>query len=352
MSSHRDVAPMGWSVWGTAGLGRRAVRWGLVLVAWCAVFVAGAGAAPDTFAEAKVALRQQVYFDRNQTEFGDLYCGCTWRWQGRSGGRMDLASCGYEAGRQPQRARRVEYEHIVPAWTFGHQRQCWQHGGRKRCEATDAVFRRMEADMHNLSPTIGEVNADRSHWPFGMVAQAPRQYGACETRVDRRQRVVEPRDAVKGLVARISFYMSDRYGLTLSRQQQQLFMAWHRQFPASGWEIERDRRIARIMGHHNPFVTGEREWTLGYRSSRDGVSAADSAKGRPVGPPSIGHSNPGNTVGPGNTAGAVIGNANSRVYHLPTGCPGYGSIAPRNQRRFESESAAKAAGFRKAGNCR
>ena len=332
MSSRRVVAPLGWSVgW----------VWGLVV--WCAAFVSSAGAAPVTFAEAKVALRQQVYFDRNQKEFGDLYCGCTWRWQGRSGGRMELASCGYAAGSQPQRARRMEYEHIVPAWTFGHQRQCWQRGGRKQCEATDAVFRRMEADMHNLSPTIGEVNADRSHWPFGMVTQSSRQYGACETRVDRRQRVVEPRDAVKGQVARVSFYMSDRYGLTLSRQQQQLFMAWHRQFPASGWEIERDRRIARIMGHHKPFVTGAREWTLGYRPARDGVSAADRAQGEPVGPLSMAHANSGNTV---------IGNANSRVYHLPAGCPSYGSVSPRNQRRFESESAAQAAGFRKAGNCR
>ena len=46
-------------------------------------------------------------------------------------------------------ASRVEWEHVVPAWQFGHQRQCWQDGGRKNC-AKDPVYRKMESDMHNL----------------------------------------------------------------------------------------------------------------------------------------------------------------------------------------------------------
>ncbi|MGQ3825463.1 endonuclease [Pseudomonas alliivorans] len=37
------------------------------------------------------------------------------------------------------------------------------------------------------------------------------QYGACPTRTDFQQRVTEPRDQVKGAVARIYFYMHDRY---------------------------------------------------------------------------------------------------------------------------------------------
>lgn len=46
-------------------------------------------------------------------------------------GVVDLASCGYQVRKQQNRAQRIEWEHIVPAWVFGHQRQCWQNGGRK-----------------------------------------------------------------------------------------------------------------------------------------------------------------------------------------------------------------------------
>lgn len=68
--------------------------------------------APVTFEQAKVELRQKVYYDRNTSETGDLYCGCNWKWVGRSGGRIDFASCGYEVRAQENRAQRIEWEHI------------------------------------------------------------------------------------------------------------------------------------------------------------------------------------------------------------------------------------------------
>ncbi len=303
-----------------------------------------AQAAPESFEKAKIELRRTVYHDR--TGAGDLYCGCNWTWMGRSGGRVDLASCGYEVRADRNRAQRIEWEHVVPAWVLGHQRQCWQNGGRENCKRSDPVFRAMEADMHNLSPAIGEVNGDRSNFRFGVLPSTPVQYGACPTRTDFRQRVTEPRDAVKGQVARIYFYMHDRYGLSMSRQQQQLLMAWDRMYPVSDWERERDRRIARAMGHHNPFVTGERAWSLGHKPRGEGLEAPAGqlawADGRRAAPASA-------QEGEG---GEVIGNRNSRVYHLPAGCPGYAQVSEKNRVPFTSAAEAEAAGFRKAGNCR
>lgn len=56
---------------------------------------------------------------------------------------------------------------------------------------------------------------------------------------------------------------------------------------------------------------------------------------------------------PGATGhGAILGNRRSRVYHLPSGCPSYGKVSPRNQVPFASQEAARAAGYRLAGNCR
>src|SRR5690606_19617280 len=136
-----------------------------------------------------------------------------------------------------------------PAWVIGHQRQCWKDGGRKACERSDPVFRKAEADLHNLVPVVGEVNGDRSNYGFGMLPQKPHQYGACPFVVDFRQRTAMPPEHTRGAIARIYLYMSQRYGLRLSKQDRRLYDAWSRQYPVSEWETWRNRRIACVQGH-------------------------------------------------------------------------------------------------------
>jgi deoxyribonuclease-1 len=297
--------------------------------------------APNNFSAAKVVAKQHIFFDQASGVQGDLYCGCRWEWVGRSGGRIDAKSCGYETRAQQTRAERIEWEHIVPAWTFGHQLQCWQNGGRKNCIANDPVFRAMEADLFNLYPSVGEVNADRSNFQLGMVSGVSPQYGACPTKVDFKGRTAEPRDQVKGLVARVSFYMHDRYGLNMSRQQQQLLMAWNRQYPVSTWEKEWNKRTAKAMDHPNPFVSGERSWTLGYTPSRQRtVTPIPGASRTSVSAASAAVNN------------GIIGNQNSKIYHLSQGCPSYSQVSAKNRVPFKSETEAASAGYRKAGNCR
>ena len=175
----------------------------------------------------------------------------------------------------------------------------------------------------------------------------PRNAEAAEGGVQRSAcaRAAEPRDDVKGLVARVTFYMFDRYALNMSRQQQQLLMVWDRQHPVTAWERQRDRRIAAVMGHANPFVSGERHWTLGYQPVGDGVVS-------PVPAPRSAPSTPAKADGPAPAnQGSIMGNRNSHVYHLAVGCPSYAQVAPKNQVRFASEAEAQAAGFTKAGNC-
>lgn len=44
---------------------------------------------------------------------GSFYCGCQIRWQGKKG-VVDLESCGYKVRKNENRARRIEWEHVVP----------------------------------------------------------------------------------------------------------------------------------------------------------------------------------------------------------------------------------------------
>ncbi|MFE1813325.1 endonuclease [Metapseudomonas otitidis] len=201
-------------------------------------------AAPRTFQEAKKAAWK--LYASQPVEF---YCGCRY-----SGNKVDLKSCGYIPRTNAKRASRIEWEHIVPAWVIGHQRKCWQNGGRENCARHDDAYRRAEADLHNLVPSIGEVNGDRSNYGFGWLPQAPSQYGACPMVVDFKARKAMPRQQIRGMIARTYFYMSERYGLRLSKQDRQLYTAWNKQYPVEAWERNRNQRVACVMGHGNHFV--------------------------------------------------------------------------------------------------
>ena len=314
-------------------------------------------AAPTTFSQAKVALKKHIYFDQNNNgALGTIYCGCDWQWVGQSGGQIEAKRCGYTVRAIPNRGQRTEVEHIFAASHFGQQRQCWQSGGRKNCNKTDPVFNLMEADLHNLTVSIGELNADRSNYRFGTLPNAAKQHGQCQSKVDFKQRVFEPRDEAKGKIARINFYMADRYDLRLSEQQQKLFMAWSQHYPVTPWELERDQRIARIMGHHNKFVTGEKTWRLGYRNSRSGVVGRSEQRAvskrvliQQAQQPAHQNKTPTSTI---NISHAPIrGNRNSKIFH-PKDCSTYNSIHLRNIVDFNNESEAVQAGYRKAKNCR
>lgn len=289
---------------------------------------------PASFNQAK-SLMRQVYDNEART----FYCDCPIHWQGGSRGAPVLESCGYEVRKNADRASRVEWEHVVPAHTFGQQRPCWRSGGRANCAANDPVFRRMEADMHNLVPAIGEVNGDRSNFRFAVLPQTPGLYGACDLRIDFSQRAVQPREAIRGEIARINFYMYDRYKLRLSRQQEQLLMAWDRMYPVSDAEHQRHEKIMAITGIENAFVTGKKVWQRDYPPSGEGLAEVNKPANKSEQNVAV-------------TAGEIRGNKNSKVYHLPQGCPGYNSMKASNIVLFDSEKAARQEGFRKAGNCR
>ncbi len=136
----------------------------------------------NSFSQAKAAA-VKVHADAP----GTFYCGCKINWQGKKG-VVDLQSCGYQVRKNENRASRVEWEHVVSAWQFGHQRQCWQDGGRKNC-AKDPVYRKMESDMHNLQPSVGEVNGDRGNFMYSQWNGGEGQYGQCAMKVDFKEKL-------------------------------------------------------------------------------------------------------------------------------------------------------------------
>ena len=159
----------------------------------------------------------------------------------------------FKSGKENDRAKRVEFEHVMPAHNFGRHLPCWNKGGRKACRR-DNTFRVMESDMHNLVPSIGEVNGDRSNYRFASNNPRIGQYGNCEFEVNFKEQRAYPKKDIRGDIARIYFYMSDRYNIRLSKQERRLMEVWNKQDPVDNWERIKNKRVLRLQGNKNKFI--------------------------------------------------------------------------------------------------
>ena len=211
--------------------------------------------AVEDFATAKREL-PKIYKTLNKEGFAltSFYCGCPLSLNNRNKFSVDLKACGYEVRKQAKRASRIEYEHIMPAWEFGNQLACWRDGGRKNC-GKNSNFERMEGDLHNLVPAIGEVNGDRSNFQYSQWNQKPYQYGQCEMIIDFKNKLANPPMRSRGQIASAYLYMADTYNIRLSNQQRRLYEVWNNQYAPDAFECRRNELITKIQGNANPYIS-------------------------------------------------------------------------------------------------
>ncbi|RVU85606.1 hypothetical protein EOL70_06545 [Leucothrix sargassi] len=206
-----------------------------------------------SFSKSKRLLGTEVYTD--PASLIAFYSGCRYRLYQKKFIPVK-SSCGFTYRKNKARSERIEWEHIVPAWHFGHQLRCWQNGGRLHCRNSNEQFREMEADMHNLVPAIGEINGDRSNYKYSMIANEPRLYGrSVNMEVEFKSSTAEPPENVMGDIARAYFYMADRYQLQISDQQKKLFIAWNNMDPVDDWEREKNQRVKALQNTENKYIT-------------------------------------------------------------------------------------------------
>lgn len=210
----------------------------------------------DSFSHAKKMLGQ-VYTDHRIT----FYCGATYDAQGN----VTLPD-GFITPKHEKRADKIEWEHALPAENFGQTFAEWREGapecvdnrskafkGRKCAEKVNAEYRMMQADMYNLFPAIGAVNALRSNFNYAMLAGEPATFGSCDMKISGNK--AEPPARARGQIARTYFYMQDSYSrYHMSSQQEQLMKAWDKQYPVDKWECTRAKRIEKLQGNENKFV--------------------------------------------------------------------------------------------------
>lgn len=230
----------------------------LFLAAVAGSVVAGGNAKNDDFRDAKKMLERQVYADHRVT----LYCG----YEFDKNKNISLPAT-FVTDKHKERAKKVEWEHVVPAENFGRSFEYWREGsgrcvdkkghffkGRRCAEELSEEYRLMQADMYNLYPAVGAVNAIRSNFIFEMLPGVPNRFGSCEMKIQNQR--AEPPERARGQIARTILYMENAYPsrYQLSSKQRRLAEAWDKTYPVDEWECLRATRIAKLQGNVNAIV--------------------------------------------------------------------------------------------------
>ncbi len=147
--------------------------------------------------------------------------------------------------------RSYNIEHVFPMSWVTRSLRC---GDRQSCRRNSPRFNQIESDMHNMYPARKDLNAERGSYPFREIRGERHVERGCDLEIDHRSRVVEPRPASRGNIARAMLYMADRYELKLFDRQRALLMNWHRADPVDGEERRRNHLIAEVQGKPNPWI--------------------------------------------------------------------------------------------------
>lgn len=147
--------------------------------------------------------------------------------------------------------RDYNIEHVYPMSWVTRALRC---GNRQSCRRNSRRFNEIESDMHNMFPARKDLNRARGAYPFREIRGEHWVEPGCDLEIDHRARVVEPRPAVRGDIARAMFYMADRYGLSIYERQRRSLEAWHRADPVDASERRRNRLITKLQGQGNSWI--------------------------------------------------------------------------------------------------
>ena len=211
----------------------------------------------QSFSKAKKALEKKVYFDHKET----IYCAAKFDFK-----KNVIPPKGFSTQKHKKRAKKIEWEHVVPAENFGRTFTEWRDGhkqcvnskgksfkGRNCAGKINEAYRLMQADMYNLFPAIGAVNAMRSNYNFVAQVDKKNGFGSCEMKIHNRK--AEPPVESRGQIARTYLYMDATYQrYSMSKSQIQLMTSWDKMYPASDWECKRAKRIESIQGNINNIM--------------------------------------------------------------------------------------------------
>ncbi|MGE3319239.1 MAG: endonuclease [Candidatus Berkiella sp.] len=155
----------------------------------------------------------------------------------------------------------VQWMPIVPLKRLATHFACYRHKcvnkkGKVQqglvCCRQDPVFQQLEHDLHNWVPETRLLKKQCERYRFAEFLHEEKS--GCQIFIDKKNKLIDPPPNKRGIIARTYLYMKDAYALRLSDAEVQLYMKWHREYPVSEVERERNERIFQIQGTRNRWV--------------------------------------------------------------------------------------------------
>lgn len=115
-----------------------------------------------------------------------------------------------------------------------------------------------KSDLHILFPVSKVANSTRSNFQMAEVDEV--RSAPCPAsklglhRDGGRTNYFEPPDEQKGATARAIFYFSIRYKLPIQPLEESHLRKWHREYPVTPFERDRNEQIFQAQQNRNPFV--------------------------------------------------------------------------------------------------
>ena len=119
------------------------------------------------------------------------------------------------------------------------------------------------ADIHHLRPSNPSANSSRDNKPYGEISNRDSHKQITKSGLFYGYSsggYFEPRDEVKGDIARIIFYLlvryseSDGYRITSVASSMDMLLKWNEADPVDELEQNRNQKAYEIQGNRNPFI--------------------------------------------------------------------------------------------------
>lgn len=139
-----------------------------------------------------------------------------------------------------QKTEKVQWRHLIPESVIGSgmacmtQRLCQStlsdklYSGPGCCRKISLRFKQISSDLFNIIPTVLQ---------------------------EKHKNLIHVKHIFdKGSIARSYLYLIDRYAIKVDESIKKLCLLWHRKYPVSAWEKEKNRKIFKLQGTFNPFI--------------------------------------------------------------------------------------------------
>ncbi len=165
--------------------------------------------------------------------------------------------------RCPKSEAAIVFMPIVPLQKLASELRCYndhicinKNGntfkGLRCCFEQDPFYKAASLDLHNFVPELTMIKQQRRSYTFSALNEAPSP--SCQLHIDKKKRLIHAPTQLRGMIARTTLYMRDKYHFKLSEEETSRYQSWHRQYPPTQWEKERNEKIGALQGNKNHYV--------------------------------------------------------------------------------------------------